>query len=178
MKRAFMPFVFFIFVYSFTGCKSTSPLVQQNEYQRTGEQYYTITFLAYSPGTVIGKENSIAGHASLSIDRNGVWGFYPDSPGKIATKQGILKYSADSYPRMQEYVDFIVDRQIMDKIQELIRQWEMNPPYYAIIANDCVSFIYRVCDIIGLTYNPLALFPVDAIYGIRNHNDRYRIYRG
>jgi hypothetical protein len=93
-----------------------------------------------------------------------------------ATSQGQLIYN-QVYPREQEYVIFTVDTQIMATIGELIEQWQNSPPYFAISLNDCVSFIYRVCDIIGLAYNPFARLPVSAIRSIRSHNDQTRIYR-
>jgi hypothetical protein len=74
-------------------------------------------------------------------------------------------------------VDFFVDEQIMNDIWALIHQWEDDPPYFAIPVNDCVSFIYRVCDVIGLYYDPFALFPAKAIRSIRYFNSQDTIYR-
>jgi hypothetical protein len=141
------------------------------------EDYHIVSLLAYKPNTDVGGgKKSIAGHASVSIDRKGVWGFYPSAQGKLITKQGILKY-ADEYPRTQEYADFIVDAQIMSQIREVIAEWETNPPAYVILFNDCVNFLYRICDSIGLRYNSLALLPIDAIREIRRLNDQNRIYQ-
>jgi hypothetical protein len=140
------------------------------------ERYYKITFLAYGMGTLVDGKKSKAGHASVSIERDGVWGFYPSAPGRPITKKGKLSYKTE-YPRTQEYADFFVDEQIMNNIWMLIHQWEDDPPYFAIPANDCVGFVYRVCDIIGLRYNPFALFPKSAIRDIRNFNNQYAIYR-
>jgi hypothetical protein len=140
------------------------------------EGYYKITFLAYGTGTLVDGKKSKAGHASISIERNGVWGFYPGTPGKLITRKGKLLYKTE-YPRTQEYADFFVDEQIMHNIWALIHQWEDDPPYFAIPANDCVSFVYRICDIIGLRYNPFALFPVSAIRDIRDFNSQHAVYR-
>jgi hypothetical protein len=145
---------------------------------QTNEEHYTITVLAYTGGTLVDDKGtkSIAGHASISINRTGVWGFYPGTPGKLVTRRGLLKYSAE-YPRTQEYADFIVDAAVMDKISELLLQWENDTPCFVIPFNDCVSFIYRVCDIIGLKYNSLILLPIDAIRYIGRRNDQYHIYK-
>jgi hypothetical protein len=140
------------------------------------ERYYKITFLAYGSGTLVDGKKSLAGHASVSIERNGVWGFYPSVPGKLITKKGKLSYQTE-YPRTQEYVDFFVDEQTMNAIWALIRRWKDDPPYFVIPVNDCVSFIYRVCDIIGLRYNPFVLFPTEAIRNIRESNSQNAIYR-
>ncbi|MDR0409126.1 MAG: hypothetical protein LBH18_01825 [Spirochaetaceae bacterium] len=140
------------------------------------ERYYKITFLAYGSGTLVEGKKSIAGHASVSIERNGIWGFYPSTPGKLITKKGRLSYETE-YPRTQEYVDFFVDEQTMNNIWLLIHQWENNPPYFAIPVNDCVGFIYRVCNTMGLRYNPFALLPTSAIRDIRNLNSRRATYR-
>jgi hypothetical protein len=144
---------------------ATGKVVIQNE-------RHTITFLAYTGGTLVDDKGtkSIAGHASISINRMGVWGFYPDIPGKLATKRGLLKYS-DEYPRTQEYADFMIDALTMNNISELLLRWENDTPHFAIPFNDCVSFIFRVCDVIGLKYNPLVLLPVDAIRSIRQYNE-------
>ena len=104
-------------------------------------------------------------------------GGYPSAPGKPITRKGNLSYKTE-YPRTQEYADFFVDEQIMNNIWMLIHQWEDDPPYFAIPVNDCVSFVYRVCAIMGLRYNPFALFPASAIRDICNVNSRYAIYRG
>jgi hypothetical protein len=142
------------------------------------EPYYKISFYGYPRGTLVenGKK-SLAGHASISIDRLGVWGFYPDKVGRPISKEGLLKYS-EEYPRPQDYADFYVDENIMREIQELITEWETNPPTFIIPANDCVSFVYRICDIIGLKYNHLTIIPIKAIREIRNRNDQNKFYKG
>jgi hypothetical protein len=140
------------------------------------EGYSKITFLAYGAGTLVDGKKSKAGHASVSIERSGVWGFYPSTPGRFITMKGKLSYKTE-YPRTQEYADFFVDEQIIHNIWTLIHQWEDDPPYFAVPANDCVSFVYRVCDIIGLRYNPFALFPTRAIRDIRNFNSQRVVYR-
>jgi hypothetical protein len=147
------------------------------ETEVSGSARYTVTFLAYYSGTVIDEKGaqSITGHASLSINREGVWGFYPDPLGKIVSRRGQVKYSA-VYPREQEYAVFTVDEGVLAEIQALIKDWEQSPPFFAIPLNDCVSFVFRVCDVIGLKYNPLALFPVSAIRSIRNNNDQTQVY--
>lgn len=161
---------------AYTSCTTATPQLFQNDiYLRSSEKYYKITLLAYGPGTLIEGKKSKAGHASLSIERSGVWGFYPSTPGKLMTTHGVLKYSTE-YPRTQEYADFFIDEGIMNKIFELIAEWENNPPTFIIPFNDCVSFIYRICDIIGLRYNNLKMFPASAICEIRNLNDQNHIY--
>ena len=165
------------FVY--TGCSTTTPrLFKDHAYLQLTEKCYKITFLAYGAGTpLVEGKKSIAGHASLSIERAGTWGFYPSTPGKMLTAQGVLKYSSE-YPITQEYADFFIDEKTMDKISAFIAVWEKDPPVFSIPFNDCVTFIYRICDIIGLRYNRFMLFPADAICEIRNLNDQYRIYKG
>ncbi|MDR1894118.1 MAG: hypothetical protein LBQ61_05410, partial [Spirochaetales bacterium] len=156
-----------------SACTSSLPAFKTPD---VPEQYYRISFFAYAPGTLIehGK-TSIAGHASFSIDRAGVWGFYPDKEGKLITKNGELKYSED-YPKTQEYADFFVDENIMREIMELIEEWERNPPVFIIAVNDCVSFIYRICDIIRLQYNHFTLIPITAIREIRSRNNQNEFY--
>jgi hypothetical protein len=171
LTSGFLSLVFFVALSSCT-------IVPVSAASKNDEERYTITLLAYSGGTIVDKKGSksLAGHASISVNRAGVWGFYPSTPGKLITKRGLLQYSTE-FPRTQEYVNFMVDASIMNKISELLLQWENNPPYFAIPFNDCVSFIYRVCDIIGLKYNPLLLLPIDAIRYIGHHNDQYHIYK-
>ena len=139
--------------------------------------YHTITFLAYHGGTVVDEKGtkSPGGHASISINREGVWGFYPNPRGKPVTKHGELVYST-VYPREQEYAEFIVDADILADIEALINEWENSPPLFAVPVNDCVSFINRVCDRVGLRYNPFAILPVTAIQSIRDGNDQTRIF--
>jgi hypothetical protein len=138
-----------------------------------GAESYTITLLAYTGGTLVDSKGtkSVAGHASISLNRGGVWGFYPDEAGKLITKRGLLKYS-DEFPRAQEYAEFTIDACAMNKISELLVEWETEPPYFAIPFSDCVGFIYSVCDIVDLKYNPLVLLPVDAIRSIRRLNPK------
>jgi hypothetical protein len=180
MKHNFFAKHILIFLLSFlvySGCSTTPRLFQDDAYLQSTEKCYKITFLAYGAGTLLAEgEKSITGHASLSIERNGVWGFYPSTPGKILAAHGVLKYSSE-YPITQEYADFFVDEKTMNKISALIVGWEKDPPFFSIPFNDCVSFIYRVCDTIGLRYNRFILFPADAICEIRNLNDQYHIYR-
>lgn len=178
--------IFYALIY--TGCTTTPLLVQDSTYpaliaQAAGrdfppeysEPYYKITFLAYRPGTLIDGKKSLGGHASVSIERSGVFGFYPSKPGKFATKRGILKFSID-YPATQDYTDFLVDKNTKDKILELIAEWENNPPRFTLLSNDCVSFIYRVCDIVGLKYHPFRFLPTNAVRDIGKLNDHYRVY--
>jgi hypothetical protein len=169
-----VPFLTILIALLLNSCATagqSSPVSVQED-----ERYYKITVLAYGRGTLVDGKKSKAGHASVSIERNGVWGFYPSTPGKLITRKGKLSYKTE-YPRTQEYADFFVCEQIMRNIGALIHQWENDPPYFAIPANDCVSFIYRVCDIIGLRYNPFALFPTSAIRDIRNLNKQHAVYR-
>jgi hypothetical protein len=81
------------------------------------------------------------------------------------------------HPEIHEYVDFTIDDILMDEIRALIRKWELDPPPFAIPVQDCVGFIYRICDIIGLRYNPLALIPTRAVRSIRKLNDSDHVYR-
>lgn len=157
-------------------CAISSPL--QTATDDGYEYYHTVMFLAYYGGTVIDEKGtkSITGHASISINREGVWGFYPDPPGRLASGRGQLKYSAH-YPREQEYVEFTIDADILADIQALITEWENSPPFFAIPVNDCVSFIYYVAECIGLRYNSFALLPVSAVRSIRDNNDQTRVYR-
>jgi hypothetical protein len=142
------------------------------------DEQYKITFMAFTAGTLVDKgEKSTADHASISIDSSGVWGFYPSTQGKLITNQGVLKYN-DEYPRAQEYADFFVDARIMGQIREVIAEWEANPPAYIILVNDCVNFLYRICDIIGLQYNNLTFSPTMAVREIRNRNDQNKLYKG
>jgi hypothetical protein len=170
----------------FTGCASSLPNIRTPEHSAgaTGQgsppdssgQYYKISFFAYNRGTVVDKgKKSIAGHASISIDRMGTWGFHPAKDGRPITKNGILKYS-EEYPRTQEYADFLVDENVMHKIKDLITEWKTNPPPYIIPLNDCVSFIYRICDVIRIRYNHLALLPIRAVREIRGMNDQNKLY--
>ena len=141
-----------------------------------GEQYHTLTFLAYYSGTAIDEKGSksLTGHASISIDRNGVWGFYPNPKGKLASRHGQLVYS-EVYPREQEYAEFTIDSDILAEIEELIKEWEAAPPHFLILSNNCVRFIRLVCKRAGLRYSRFALFPVSAIQSIRDRNDEARI---
>jgi hypothetical protein len=162
-----------LFCIVFSGCASSLPNMRTPD---SSEKQYKISFFAFNRGTMVDKDKkSIAGHASISIDRMGVWGFYPAKEGKPITKKGILKY-AEEYPRTQEYADFIVDETTMNKILDFITEWETNPPTYAVPVNDCVSFLYRICDIIGLKYNHLTLLPIWAVRDIRNKNDQNKLY--
>ncbi|GHT79937.1 hypothetical protein FACS1894130_10140 [Spirochaetia bacterium] len=171
MKNAVIFLFGFCSMVFWVSCAS-SPLLRQND--DNSEQTYKISFLAYGPGTSLGETRSITGHASLSIGGPGVYGFYP-KPGKLISKQGQLKYSTE-YPRNQVYADFLVSENTRNKILELITKWENTPPPFSIPENDCVSFIYRVCDVIGLKYDPLVLLPTNAIRTIRIFNNQDRIY--
>jgi hypothetical protein len=164
-----------IFVFIFTGCASTAPILRTPD---VSGEYYQVTFMAYSSGTINSSgQKSYSGHAAVSIDRTGAWGFYPSREGKPITARGLLKYS-DRYPRTQEYADFFVDAHIMGEIRELIARWEADPPAFILPASDCVSFIDRICDIIGLRYNRLAVLPVWAVRDIRSSNDQNTVYKG
>jgi hypothetical protein len=169
------------FLFSSAGCTSVSRPDQYEHiyhvFQDTSTTYYKVAFLAYNPGTEISGKKSIAGHASILIDDTDIWGFYPSTQGKIFTRQGALKKNTE-HPEIHEYVDFTVDNTIMDEIRELINKWEQKPPSFAIPVQDCVSFIYRICDIIGLRYNRLSLIPSKAVRSIRKFNDQDRVYRG
>jgi hypothetical protein len=128
-------------------------------------------FIAYGAGTPVeNNKKSLAGHASIAIAGLGIWGFYPTKPGRPITAPGILKYNAE-YPIIHEYVEFFIDEGRLTKIKELITKWENDPPAFVIPFNDCVIFLYRVCDIIGLKYAPLAVMPVSAVRKIRLLND-------
>lgn len=160
------------------GCKSVSqPGLQAYVYpDETPGAYAKVAFLAYGGGTEIKGKKSIAGHASVVIDDADIWGFFPSAAGKLFTAQGVLKKDSD-HPEIHEYVDFTVDQTLMDEIRNLIRSWEMDPPAFIIPLQDCVHFIYRVCDIIGLKYNRFALLPTTAVRSIRKLNDTNRVYR-
>lgn len=174
MKQSIL-FCSILAIFILTGCAATAPVLRTPD---VSEGYHQISFMAYTGGTELGNgKKSIAGHASISIDRSGVWGFYPSIEGRPITKKGILKYSSE-YPRAQEYADFFVDTHIMRKIQEVITDWKTNPPSFVIPINDCNSFLYQICDIIGLRYNRLALLPVWTVRDIRSRNDQNKIYKG
>ncbi|GHU26172.1 hypothetical protein FACS1894172_14660 [Spirochaetia bacterium] len=175
MKNAAIFFLVFCPMVFWVSCASSSLLLQNDDNSEQSEQTYKISFLAYGPGTPVGETRSIAGHASLSIDGPGVYGFYPDIPGKLISKQGQLKYSTE-YPINQLYTDFLVSENTRNKILELIAKWENTPPPFILPANDCVSFIYRVCDVIGLKYDPFILLPTNAIRAIRIFNVHDKVY--
>jgi hypothetical protein len=113
--------------------------------------------------------------ASISIDRNGVWGFYPEKRGAVFSKRGVLKYR-DQYHSSEEYVEFIVSGEKKQKIQQLIDDWVERPPHFAIPASDCVTFVHKVCKIIGVRFNYFAILPVDAVLSLRRMNDQGKIY--
>ncbi|GHV73872.1 hypothetical protein AGMMS49940_11740 [Spirochaetia bacterium] len=175
MKKAGVFFFGFCSMVFWVSCASSPLLLQNDENSEQSEQTYKISFLAYGPGTSLGETRSIAGHASLSIGGPGVYGFYPNIPGKLISKQGQLKYSTE-YPLNQVHTDFLVSENTRNKILELLTEWENTPPPFSIPANDCVSFIYRVCDVIGLKYDPLVLLPKNAIRTIRIFNNHDRVY--
>jgi hypothetical protein len=167
--------IFFIMFFPLFLCACVSSEETAGNEIPQKEPYHTVTFLAYGPGTIVDRKISIAGHALLSINHSGVWSFYPSTPEKLHTEQGLLKYNAE-FPPQYDSVDFKVDQNTMNEIMRLIHQWENAPPAFSIPDNDCVSFIYRVCDIIGLYYNSITLMPASAIIEIRVHNDQRRIY--
>jgi hypothetical protein len=169
--------LFFLFFIN-AGCKSVSQTVQYDFLQdETSGPYFKIAFLAYGRGTEIKGKKSLAGHASIVIDDVDIWGFYPSIDGKLFTRRGELRKNSE-HPEIHEYVDFTIDDALMDEIRALIRKWELDPPPFFIPVRDCVTFIYRVCDIIGLRYNQLALIPTRAIRSIRRLNDADRVYKG
>jgi hypothetical protein len=168
--------LFFIFFIS-AGCESVSQTVQYDFLQdENSGPYFKIAFLAYGGGTEIKGKKSIAGHASVVIDDADIWGFYPDTDGRFFTRKGNLRKNSE-HPEIHGYVDFTSDNVLMDEIRALIRKWELDPPPFAIPVQDCVSFIYRICDIIGLRYNHFALIPTRAVRSIRRLNEPYRVYR-
>lgn len=165
--------IFFVTI----GCKSVSQTVQYDFVQdEIPGQHAKISFLAYGRGTEISGKKSIAGHASVVIDGTDIWGFYPSTAGKFFTRRGVMKKNSE-HPEIHEHVDFTVDDTLMEEIRALIRTWELDPPPFAIPIQDCVSFIHRICDIIGLRYNPFALIPTRAVRSIRKLNDTDRVYR-
>jgi hypothetical protein len=173
LLTSFLLFLFFINV----GCESVSRPVQYDFVQEeTPGQNCKIAFLAYGAGTEINGKKSLAGHASVAIDNTDTWGFYPSTAGRFFTRRGLMRKNAE-HPEIHEYVDFTVDDSLMDEIQALIRKWEQDPPSFAIPIQDCVSFIHRICDIIGLKYNPFALVPTRAVRSIRRLNDTGHVYR-
>lgn len=169
--------MFFLFFLN-AGCKSVSqPGLQAYVFpEETPGVYAKVAFLAYGRGTEISGKKSIAGHASVVIDDADIWGFYPSVAGKFFTAQGVLKKNSE-HPEIHEYVDFTVDQTLIDEIRKLIQSWELNPPAFVIPLQDCVHFIYQVCDIIGLKYNRFALLPTKAVQSIRKLNDTNRVYR-
>ncbi|GHV76592.1 hypothetical protein AGMMS49942_14130 [Spirochaetia bacterium] len=138
------------------------------------EGHHKVMFLAYARGTPVeNNKKSIAGHASIAIEGSGIWGFYPTTPGMPITKRGVLQHNT-VYPIIHEYAEFFVDEDRLNKIKELIAKWENNPPPFVVPFSDCVTFINRVCDIIGLKYNHLAVMPTTAVRRIRLLNARPR----
>jgi hypothetical protein len=119
-------------------------------------------------------KRSIAGHTSISLDRHGVWGFWPNIPNQLITDPGLLRYTeyADVYPLQQDIIEFTIDETAYAQILKLIDEWYYKPPVYIVPFIDCVTFINLVCKIAGIKYNPLALFPMNAIQEIRWLNER------
>jgi hypothetical protein len=150
-------------------------VVPPGEYQEVPEGYHKVMFLAYGRGTFVDNEKSIAGHASIAIEGSGAWGFYPTTGQRLFTRRGVLRHSA-GYPITQEYVEFTVADGIVDKLRELIAKWENDPPPFIIPVMDCVTFVYRACDIIGLRYNHFSVVPISAVRKIGRLNDRSRLY--
>jgi hypothetical protein len=161
----------------YTSCAGLPPEVQfdQGGFSPAPEGYHKILFLAYGRGTFVDNENSIAGHASIAIEGVGAWGFYPSKGQRLYTRRGVLRYTA-GYPITQEYAEFFVDEGILNKLRELIAEWENNPPYFLIPSKDCVTFINLACDIIGLKYNPHTMLPIKAVRNIGSLNDQRRLY--
>jgi hypothetical protein len=129
--------------------------------------------MAYGRGVVeITGRKSIAGHATITIDYLDVWGFWPTKPGRPFTKTGLLRHTnyADEYPLQQESVEFNIDEASYMQILNLVDEWEHKPPAFFVPANDCVSFINRVCEIMSIKHNPFALLPTSAIREIRRLN--------
>ncbi|MDR0877429.1 MAG: hypothetical protein LBN21_05205, partial [Treponema sp.] len=73
-------------------------------------------------------------------------------------------------PYQQELAEFDIDENTYAELLVFIDEWEHNPPVYFVPANDCVTFVYRVCKIAGIKYNSFALFPTSAIREIRRLN--------
>ena len=153
-----------------TGCRTMIPFLNPEKVPTSRNSGYRLTLMAYNSGTEVGKGRSVAGHASISLDRNGVWGFYPETEGRILTLNGRLEFSSE-YPVTQEFVEFIVDKETRDEIGRFINRWSSDPPWFSVPFNDCVGFMYKICDIAGIRYNPLVLLPVRAIRTIRKMND-------
>ncbi|GMO43374.1 MAG: hypothetical protein Ta2F_18820 [Termitinemataceae bacterium] len=147
---------------------ATGKVIKAEKYSDVGGQYHKISFYAYPPRTLIDGKKSLAGHVSLSIDRSGVWGFYPTTQGKLITKKGVVKYFAE-YPLNQDYADFFVDEKTKNKLVEFIDKWKNDPPPFIIPLNDCVNFVRRACDIIGVKHSR-ALMPMKAVRDIRDRN--------
>jgi hypothetical protein len=169
--------VFFL-LFTNIGCETVSLPAYQSYFvpEDSLDSYSKVAFLAYERGTEIKGKKSIAGHASVVIDDTEIWGFYPSIEGRFFTARGLLKKNSE-HPEVHEYVDFTVDRSLMDEIRTLIRQWEEDPPAFIIPLQDCVHFVYRICDIIGLRYNRFALIPTTAVKSIRQLNDSNQVYR-
>jgi hypothetical protein len=168
--------VFFLLIAS-SGCRTSPPQTQiVEEFQDFSGQRYKISFLAYDRGTSIEGKKSLAGHASVAIDDSDIWGFYPSIRGRFITKNGILRFSTES-PEIHESATFFVDTFIFDDIMNLINDWVDKPPAFNIPFLDCVTFIYRVCDIIGLKYNNLAVLPVSAVRSISRRNEQNLFYK-
>ncbi|GMO38865.1 MAG: hypothetical protein Ta2B_18320 [Termitinemataceae bacterium] len=147
-------------------------LPRDAEYSQIPYEHHILTILAYAPGTKLNNGiTSIAGHISVSIDNNGIWGFYPSIDGSPITIVGELKYyDYSDFPEKIEYLDFIIDKDTKQKIEELIAEWAGNPPMFIIPFNDCVVFVYRVCDIAGIRYNSFKVIPINALREIHRLN--------
>jgi hypothetical protein len=168
--------IIFLLAFILFTCKTDPQAVQTSELEEFPEPYYKVTFLAYDRGTEIEGKKSIAGHASVAVDDADIWGFYPEQRGWFITKRGMLIRASDQ-PEIHESVAVFVDVHVMGEIRALINEWETAPPIFAIPFMDCVTFVYRVCDIIGLKYDHMAIWPTRAVRSIGRLNNRGRIYK-
>jgi hypothetical protein len=157
-----------------------------------------ITFYAYGPG-----DHSKAGHAFLKISREFGWkpnpplpkelesttvfGFYParepPSPlrafceGKLCSDSKNLEEHRGADGSLVTN-SFTISPTACVEAWKTISKWARNPPGYRLMYNDCINFVYKVADEIGLVHDSFfynfTLIPTAAVRSI-HRNKRKKI---
>jgi len=129
-----------------------------------------VTFYAYPAKTVVNGVSSTAGHAFVSIKDLGTFGFYPSQHGKPVTSSGgQLNLDDQLIPFAQSSATFCIDENTRGEISALINNMRLDPPAYLVGLKDCVSFIYRIVDLINaggtnrIVYKSTTVIPINAV---------------
>lgn len=142
--------------YALTSPSGNSYTKQNVWIHQASRPKHKVVFYAYKAGTVVFGEESKTGHAFVYVPDIGYVGFgtkhkVSDYKKVVGTDGSVFGH--DRYiPYVTDQCAIMVTDEQLEKIQNIVKQYMLNPPPYRLGRYDCTSFVMDVADAAGVYY--------------------------